>query len=202
MRRVLESTGVRLEPEVRFIGEDPRRSDRRFEEWERASNYGICHRYRLVRRGEIPGGGRAGGHRVLLRGQYAAEAAVKFAELCLQAQDRQPRVAIVIDSRGGSQFQDLFEGLDAMKAQGGNYKILFLECGDQELARRYKGNPAQASAGGGERRLGNPGDPGGARPFSAGAAAHRLSDRYLPSVPRPAPGNASPSCFWPIRRGL
>lgn len=62
----------------------------------------------------------------------------KFAELCLQAQDRQPRVAIVIDSRGGSQFQDLFEGLDAMKAQGGNYKILFLECGDQELARRYK----------------------------------------------------------------
>ena len=62
----------------------------------------------------------------------------KFAELCLQSQDRQPRVAIVIDSRGGPQFRDLFEELDSLKAQGGDYKLLFLECGDQELARRYK----------------------------------------------------------------
>lgn len=62
----------------------------------------------------------------------------KFAELCLQSQDKLSRVAIVIDARGGQLFNDLFEGLDALKKQGGDYKLLFLECDDQVLARRYK----------------------------------------------------------------
>lgn len=62
----------------------------------------------------------------------------KFAELCLQSRDKMERVALVIDARGGELFNDLFEGLDELKKQGGDYKILFLECSDQVLARRYK----------------------------------------------------------------
>lgn len=62
----------------------------------------------------------------------------KFAELCLQSRDKLEKVAIVIDARGGELFNDLFEGLDELKKQGGDYKILFLECSDQVLARRYK----------------------------------------------------------------
>ena len=62
----------------------------------------------------------------------------KFAELCLQSQEKLSRVAIVIDSRGGRLFRGLFDELDAMREQGGSYKILFLECEDQVLARRFK----------------------------------------------------------------
>ena len=62
----------------------------------------------------------------------------KFAELCLQSRDKLSRVAIVIDARGGELFRDLFESLEELKQQGGDYKLLFLECNDQVLARRYK----------------------------------------------------------------
>ncbi len=62
----------------------------------------------------------------------------KFAELCLQSQGTLSRVALVIDARGGRLFDTLFEGLDELKRQGGDYKILFLECDNQVLARRYK----------------------------------------------------------------
>lgn len=61
----------------------------------------------------------------------------KFAELCLQSQDKLSRVALVIDVRGGQQFEGLLDSLDELKRQGGEYKILFLECSDQVLARRY-----------------------------------------------------------------
>lgn len=76
----------------------------------------------------------------------------KFAELCLQSQDKLTRVAIVIDARGGVLFNDLFDGLEELRKQGGDYKILFLECDDQVLARRYKEtrrqHPLAASSGG------------------------------------------------------
>jgi UPF0042 nucleotide-binding protein len=62
----------------------------------------------------------------------------KFAELCMQAQGKMSKVAIVIDVRGGTMFNDLSESLDELKGQCGEYKILFLECDDQVLARRYK----------------------------------------------------------------
>lgn len=76
----------------------------------------------------------------------------KFAELCLQSQDKLSRVALVIDVRGGRQFEGLLDSLDELKRQGGEYKILFLECSDQVLARRYKEtrrqHPLAASCGG------------------------------------------------------
>ncbi len=62
----------------------------------------------------------------------------KFAELCMQSQNKLSKVAIVMDVRGGELFNDLFDGLDDLKRQCGDYKILFLECDDQVLARRYK----------------------------------------------------------------
>ena len=61
----------------------------------------------------------------------------KFAELCLQSEDLS-RVAMVVDVRGGQMFDDLFEGLPVLHRMGGEYKILFLDCDDQVLARRYK----------------------------------------------------------------
>lgn len=76
----------------------------------------------------------------------------KFAELCLQSQDKLSRVALVIDVRGGRQFEGLIDSLDELKRQGSEYKILFLECSDQVLARRYKEtrrqHPLAASCGG------------------------------------------------------
>ena len=61
----------------------------------------------------------------------------KFAELCLQSEGLS-RVAMVVDVRGGQMFDDLFEGLPVLHRMGGEYKILFLDCDDQVLARRYK----------------------------------------------------------------
>lgn len=62
----------------------------------------------------------------------------KFAELCMQSQDRISRVAIVVDIRGGKWFDRLSESLQELKAQCGGYKVLFLECDAQVLKRRYK----------------------------------------------------------------
>ena len=62
----------------------------------------------------------------------------KFAELCMQSQEPIPRVAIVVDIRGGKWFDRLPEILQELKDQCGDYKILFLECDSQVLKRRYK----------------------------------------------------------------
>ena len=62
----------------------------------------------------------------------------KFAELCMQSQEPIPRVAIVVDMRGGKWFDRLPDILQELKDQCGDYKILFLECDSQVLKRRYK----------------------------------------------------------------
>lgn len=62
----------------------------------------------------------------------------KFAELCMQSEEKLARVAMVVDVRGGQMFDDLFDGLQTLKRMGGGYKILFLDCDNQVLARRYK----------------------------------------------------------------
>lgn len=111
----------------------------------------------------------------------------KFAELCMQSQNKLSKVAIVMDVRGGELFNDLFDGLDDLKRQCGDYKILFLECDDQVLARRYKETRRQhplaaandnsvLKAIAAERLLLKP-----VRP-------HRLSGGYFPSVHLPAQG--------------
>lgn len=62
----------------------------------------------------------------------------KFVELCMQSQEQISRVAIVIDVRGGMWFDRLPEISKELKAQCGDYKILFLECDTQVLKRRFK----------------------------------------------------------------
>lgn len=62
----------------------------------------------------------------------------KFAELCLQTDGKIRNVAIVTDVRGGALFNSLFEGLDGLRAQGGDYKILFLDADDSVLIRRFQ----------------------------------------------------------------
>ena len=62
----------------------------------------------------------------------------KFAELCTQSQDALPRVAIVVDARGGELLNDFATALDELTRMEVNYKILFLECENEVLARRYK----------------------------------------------------------------
>jgi UPF0042 nucleotide-binding protein len=62
----------------------------------------------------------------------------KFAEICLQTNGKINNIAIVTDVRGGTLFNSLFEGLDELKKQGGEYKILFLDADDQVVIRRFK----------------------------------------------------------------
>ena len=80
----------------------------------------------------------------------------KFAEVCCQSDEKLSRVAIVIDVRGGELFNDLISSLDEVKAIGTDCKILFLDCDDQVLARRYKEtrrkHPLYAACGGSVNR--------------------------------------------------
>lgn len=62
----------------------------------------------------------------------------KFAEICLQTDGKINNIAIVTDVRGGTLFNSLFDALDELKTQGGEYKILFLDADDNVLIRRFK----------------------------------------------------------------
>ncbi len=62
----------------------------------------------------------------------------KFAELCRASQSEMPRVAVVVDARGGELLHDLAGALDELRRLDVGYKILFLECDAGVLARRYK----------------------------------------------------------------
>lgn len=61
-----------------------------------------------------------------------------FYDLCMQSKNDLPQVAVVTDSRGGKTFQELPDQLDRMKAENKKFKILFLDCDDEILLRRYK----------------------------------------------------------------
>jgi RNase adapter protein RapZ len=62
----------------------------------------------------------------------------KFAELCMQTQGKITDIAIVTDVRGGELFNNLFEGLEELKKQGCDYKILFIDADDSVIIRRFK----------------------------------------------------------------
>ncbi len=62
----------------------------------------------------------------------------KFAELCSQSDGKINKIAIVTDSRGGNMFSGLVDSLNEMKNNGYNYKVLFLDCRDDVLIRRFK----------------------------------------------------------------
>ncbi len=62
----------------------------------------------------------------------------KFAEICLQGQNKMGKIALIIDIRGGSMFLELFPALESLAAYGISYKILFLEAQDNVLVQRFK----------------------------------------------------------------
>ncbi len=61
-----------------------------------------------------------------------------FVELYSKVQDRNERVAFVIDVRGESDFISLLTEIDALKAKGYDNKLVFIDCNDQVLITRYK----------------------------------------------------------------
>lgn len=62
----------------------------------------------------------------------------KFAEICYSSNGKIDKVAMVIDIRGGDMFNELFNELNALKAAGYNYEVLFLDANDETLVKRYK----------------------------------------------------------------
>jgi len=62
----------------------------------------------------------------------------KFAELCYQTNSAVDKVALGIDIRGRKFFEKLHESLNFLTKEGYNYEILFLDCADEVLVKRYK----------------------------------------------------------------
>jgi UPF0042 nucleotide-binding protein len=62
----------------------------------------------------------------------------KFAELCAQSDGRINRIALVVDIRGGSFFDDVFDALERLEQNGFTYEIVFLEAREEILIRRFK----------------------------------------------------------------
>ncbi len=62
----------------------------------------------------------------------------KFAELCAQSDGRINRIALVVDIRGGSFFDDVFDALESLEQNGFSYEILYLEAKEEVLIRRFK----------------------------------------------------------------
>lgn len=63
---------------------------------------------------------------------------VNFAEICHQAGSILDKVALGIDIRGMKFFEDLHESLKKLKKENFPFEVLFLDCEDQTLIKRYK----------------------------------------------------------------
>lgn len=62
----------------------------------------------------------------------------KFIELCDNPTSDIENVALGIDIRGGKKFSDLFTFLQEASAEKNKFEILFLDCKDEKLLKRYK----------------------------------------------------------------
>ncbi len=62
----------------------------------------------------------------------------KFAQLCTQLEGGITKVAFSIDTRSGKMFRELCECLDDFEKEVGKYEVLFLDCADEILIKRYK----------------------------------------------------------------
>lgn len=61
-----------------------------------------------------------------------------FAQLCMAANDRYRRVALVTDIRERASFEELFKVLDGLWELGCDYRILFVEADIPVIVKRYK----------------------------------------------------------------
>ncbi|NLG53322.1 MAG: RNase adapter RapZ [Clostridiales bacterium] len=62
----------------------------------------------------------------------------RFAELCVATKGRFERVALVVDVRGGVDFNALFDALESLTNYDCTYKILFFEANTDTIIKRYK----------------------------------------------------------------
>lgn len=62
----------------------------------------------------------------------------KFAELCYQGNSNINKVALGIDIRGREFFETLHESLNYLEKESYKYEVLFLDCADDILVKRYK----------------------------------------------------------------
>lgn len=62
----------------------------------------------------------------------------KFAELCLHAQGEFEKIALVIDIRGGTFFNDLKKSIKYLKDEGYECEIMFLDASNKSLIKRFK----------------------------------------------------------------
>ncbi|MEG0133217.1 MAG: RNase adapter RapZ [Clostridium sp.] len=62
----------------------------------------------------------------------------KFAEACYKTEGKIDKIAIVIDIRGRTFFDDLKESLSALDKDGYVYEVVFLEATEEALVKRYK----------------------------------------------------------------
>ena len=62
----------------------------------------------------------------------------KFAELCYQPNSSIDKVALGIDIRGRKFFETLYERLSYLEKENYKYEILYLDCSDDVLLKRYK----------------------------------------------------------------
>lgn len=62
----------------------------------------------------------------------------KFAEMCIAANSRFSRVALVTDIRSGVEFSELFDALERVKTLDFNCKILYFEASTEVIIKRYK----------------------------------------------------------------
>lgn len=62
----------------------------------------------------------------------------KFVELCDNPTSDIENVALGIDIRGGKRFSELFSFLQEAKSNSSKFEILFLDCDDEVILKRYK----------------------------------------------------------------
>lgn len=62
----------------------------------------------------------------------------KFADICSQSDGKIDKVAFVVDIRGGDLFLKLQDTIHQLRASGVSLKILYLDCSDDVIVRRYK----------------------------------------------------------------
>ncbi len=62
----------------------------------------------------------------------------KFAELGMAGSEEYERVVLVTDVRAGVMFDGLFQALDGLEEMKCPYRILFMDCGDDVIIKRYK----------------------------------------------------------------
>lgn len=66
------------------------------------------------------------------------ELMVKFADICAQSESNIDKVAFVADVRGGALFMKLKDAIGDMRRMGIKVKVMFLDCSDDIIMRRYK----------------------------------------------------------------